>query len=382
MSQPAGLKRTGILHVGCDFAYDWLHVCFLTANILQDCRVGSVPPLIDVHYWLLKHGREQEVFVLWPSRSFAKLLLNHPIWISRVFWYCSNLQTYILQWLFVIHGSAYIMHEWIYRQHKGIWRVNEDIKINDFVAAIRRHLGAWFPEHAAHEMERTAGEKHMSERNTWLRWEFEDRIYIKFSVLSTYLFIPLSNQPLLEHMSTLLASTPELIYLHFWNSEFSVPEKLLWVTHRYHDYNKMTVTEHQCFDSPWQQLEVQLLFLCGIRQRPLMRTYCEYAPLQQPLHLKNPWQKETGCLTQKYVLYSLTNRLLNRITVIQSVKLEMCVIHGLNEWMRKWNSVSGAERERRQRETQSLLKKTHSQVRFTDLVTIVTDSELNLPLFV
>lgn len=44
LSQPRGLRRTGILQIGCDFAHDWLHVCFLTANILQDCEAGLVPP--------------------------------------------------------------------------------------------------------------------------------------------------------------------------------------------------------------------------------------------------------------------------------------------------------------------------------------------------
>lgn len=63
LSQPRGLRRTGILHIGCDFAHDWLHVCFLTANILQDGKAGLVPPLMDVHHWLLKHGREWERFV-------------------------------------------------------------------------------------------------------------------------------------------------------------------------------------------------------------------------------------------------------------------------------------------------------------------------------
>lgn len=44
LSQPRGLRRTGILHIGCDIAHDWLHVCFLTANILSDCKAGSVCP--------------------------------------------------------------------------------------------------------------------------------------------------------------------------------------------------------------------------------------------------------------------------------------------------------------------------------------------------
>lgn len=46
LSQQWGLRRTGILHIGCDFAHDWLHVCFLTANILQDWRQEWCPPLI------------------------------------------------------------------------------------------------------------------------------------------------------------------------------------------------------------------------------------------------------------------------------------------------------------------------------------------------
>lgn len=44
LSQLQDLRRTGILHIACDFAHDWLHVCFLTANILQDSKAGSVPP--------------------------------------------------------------------------------------------------------------------------------------------------------------------------------------------------------------------------------------------------------------------------------------------------------------------------------------------------
>ena len=75
--------------------------------------------------------------------------------------------------------------------HKGTQSPNEDIKINDFVAAIRRQLGVWFSEHAAHEMKTTAGEKRMSEEEYLLRCEFEDRIYIKLLVLSTLLLIPL-----------------------------------------------------------------------------------------------------------------------------------------------------------------------------------------------
>lgn len=55
LSQPPGLKRTHILHIRCDFAYDWLHVCFLTANILQDCeaRIAAPPTPPPQRGWLL-----------------------------------------------------------------------------------------------------------------------------------------------------------------------------------------------------------------------------------------------------------------------------------------------------------------------------------------